>query len=664
MWDVVSKALSLLGVEGVYVLQKEGERYRVVAAGGSAAGARGLYLPRDWELREGPTNPPGPLGFSPDGTSRAGFVALGKNHALALEGTFVLSQERRELIKLWVDLLDREFRMRQSLETLLAVGRQLRNGRLPEEVVAQVLEALLRFGGWDLAMVLRRHEGTFVPWVRVGALDFALSHEEVRSLQELLKEAVGRAEAPDIPWVVQDVQAILPYFPALGRLGVQTVAVFFLGEGTPASVFGALILASLNRFPHFSPETLLLLQIAKEGLESWLRKTWYAEGLLRAFARVMEVLDCETHGHMERVSRLAVALGRVVGVKDLHGLYVGAYLHDLGKLFLPQELLQKNGPLLTQEWIQVKTHPEAGYEVLSSIPFLSPTALNVVLHHHEHWDGTGYPRGLRGEAIPLEARVFAVVDVWDALISRRPYKPAWACLVNCLVPRRGREKGEKNPKAVGDELQKRPRHGRPRLPLPKVPPTQPRLHPPKHPLHHPAKPVHLGVPPLPRPHPRLLPGLAPAPKPDHRPHPRLPQNPPHLLPVKPRVRQKPPSGRRKPPQHLPPKPGVRGVALPHHSTPGPQEPPLPIPPHQGQKPRVPPHPPHLLPPTKAEKPVLAPVGQPRGVHEVEGGKAPPGVPAPRPKPLRLPARTPGRDGPPVPGKASPGGPQGVWGPGA
>lgn len=179
-----------------------------------------------------------------------------------------------------------------------------------------------------------------------------------------------------------------------------------------------------------------------------------------------------------------------------------------------------------------------------------------------------------GLIVPVETSVKGTQALSVAVDVSLEYKRTlvnlgWACLVNCLVPRRGREKGEKNPKAVGDELQKRPRHGRPRLPLPKVPPTQPRLHPPKHPLHHPAKPVHLGVPPLPRPHPRFLPGLAPAPKPDHRPHPRLPQNPPHLLPVKPRVRQKPPPGRRKPPQHLPPKPGVRGVALPHHSTPGP-----------------------------------------------------------------------------------------------
>jgi len=139
--------------------------------------------------------------------------------------------------------------------------------------------------------------------------------------------------------------------------------------------------------------------------------------------------------------------------------------------------------------------------------------------------------------------------------------PVGACLVNRLVPRGRRQKGEKDPKAVGDELQKRPRHGRPRLPLPKVGPAQPCLHPPKHPLHHPAKPVHLGVPPLPRPYPRLLPGLAPAPKPDHRPKTLPPQRLPHLLPVIPRVRQKLSPSRGKPPQGLPPKLGVRGVTL-------------------------------------------------------------------------------------------------------
>jgi hypothetical protein len=216
-----------------------------------------------------------------------------------------------------------------------------------------------------------------------------------------------------------------------------------------------------------------------------------------------------------------------------------------------------------------------------------------------------------------------------------------------FVPRGRRKKGEKDPKAVGDELQKRPHHGRPRLPLPKVGPAQPCLHPPKHPLHHPAKPVHLGVPPLSRPYPRLHPGFAPAPKPDHRPKTLPPQRLPHLFPVKPRVRQKPSPSRGKPPQGLPPKLGVRGVTSPRHPTPGQEQPPFPLPPHQSQKPRVPPDPPHLFSPTEAEKPVLPPVGQPRGVHQVKGGQG-----LPQGYPLR-------RGGPPALGKASPGGPPGA-----
>ncbi|RPJ50722.1 MAG: HD-GYP domain-containing protein, partial [Chloroflexi bacterium] len=98
--------------------------------------------------------------------------------------------------------------------------------------------------------------------------------------------------------------------------------------------------------------------------------------------------------------------------------------HDIGKMAVPDSVLYKTGPLNSAEWATMRKHPTEGYRVLSGIEYLRP-ALDVVYNHHEKWDGSGYPRGLNGEEIPLSARIFAVVDVWDALTNDRPYRPAW-----------------------------------------------------------------------------------------------------------------------------------------------------------------------------------------------------------------------------------------------
>ena len=102
----------------------------------------------------------------------------------------------------------------------------------------------------------------------------------------------------------------------------------------------------------------------------------------------------------------------------------GALLHDIGKMGVPDAILLKPGPLTDQEWVLMRQHPRLAYEMLSPIDFLRP-ALDIPNAHHERWDGTGYPRRLKGEDIPLSARLFAIVDVWDALCSDRPYRRAW-----------------------------------------------------------------------------------------------------------------------------------------------------------------------------------------------------------------------------------------------
>jgi len=102
----------------------------------------------------------------------------------------------------------------------------------------------------------------------------------------------------------------------------------------------------------------------------------------------------------------------------------GALLHDIGKMGIPDSILLKPGPLTPDEWDVMRKHPEYAYKLLVSIPFLRP-ALEIPYCHHEKWNGSGYPQGLRGEQIPLAARIFALIDVWDALLSNRPYRPAW-----------------------------------------------------------------------------------------------------------------------------------------------------------------------------------------------------------------------------------------------
>ena len=151
------------------------------------------------------------------------------------------------------------------------------------------------------------------------------------------------------------------------------------------------------------------------------------ENSLLALGVGMESRDLETLGHTERVVRYAEEIGRALGLRGqkLDSLRQGAYLHDLGKMSIPDAVLLKPGKLTEEEFNVMKTHAALGWELAKKIPGLDTDALAVIRHHHERWDGKGYPDGLAARAIPLPARIFALCDVYDALTSERPYKKAW-----------------------------------------------------------------------------------------------------------------------------------------------------------------------------------------------------------------------------------------------
>jgi PAS domain S-box-containing protein len=166
-----------------------------------------------------------------------------------------------------------------------------------------------------------------------------------------------------------------------------------------------------------------LTELKRQNLELALAYDVTLEG----WSKALDLRDKETEGHSLRVTEMTIRLARAMGLsnEELASIRQGALLHDVGKLGIPDNILLKEGQLTDEERVIMCKHPTYAYEWLSTIAYLRP-ALDIPYCHHEKWDGSGYPRGLQGDAIPLAARLFAVVDVYDALTSDRPYRQAWA----------------------------------------------------------------------------------------------------------------------------------------------------------------------------------------------------------------------------------------------
>ena len=167
----------------------------------------------------------------------------------------------------------------------------------------------------------------------------------------------------------------------------------------------------------------LVSDLQKSNMELFLAYDATIEG----WSHAMDLRDKETEGHTQRVTGLTLELARQMGVSEPEIVQIrrGALLHDIGKLGVPDIILLKSDMLTDEEWEVMRKHPQFAYEMLAGIDYLKD-ALDIPLCHHERWDGKGYPRGLKGEEIPLAARIFAVVDVWDAITTDRPYRLGWS----------------------------------------------------------------------------------------------------------------------------------------------------------------------------------------------------------------------------------------------
>ena len=216
--------------------------------------------------------------------------------------------------------------------------------------------------------------------------------------------------------------------PGLTAALLSSIEYGFISYYQTGAITDAFILAGL-----FAVSAIIIGTLVKHRETALVARAYMADELektsaatLIALSRALDARDQDTEGHSERVATLTVEIGQEIGMEetDLRSMRMAALLHDIGKIGVPDAILRKPGALDEQEWALIRKHPQIGYDILQNIPFLNP-ALDAILHHHEKFNGKGYPTGLQGETISLSARILAVVDVYDALTSNRPYRPAF-----------------------------------------------------------------------------------------------------------------------------------------------------------------------------------------------------------------------------------------------
>lgn len=204
-----------------------------------------------------------------------------------------------------------------------------------------------------------------------------------------------------------------------------TLSPVFDADGTLTHFVG--VQTDITRRKQAEEEILHANGLLEQKVQERTRELEHAyDATLEGWVKALDIRDHETQGHTQRVMQMALRLAHALGMNEEEKLQIrrGALLHDIGKIGIPDDVLLKPGKLDDEEWDIMKRHAVYAYEWLLPIEYLNP-ALAIPHYHHEKWDGTGYPCGLKGEEIPLAARLFALVDVWDALSSDRPYRRAW-----------------------------------------------------------------------------------------------------------------------------------------------------------------------------------------------------------------------------------------------
>ncbi len=292
-----------------------------------------------------------------------------------------------------------------------------------EPAVFESLEALLAAEGYNLQFARNGSEGVSLAtslFPDVILLDLMMPGMDGFEVCHLLRSQDRLAEVPILMITAFDDRE-------MKLKGLNAGADDFLSKPIDRLELRARLrtIIRLDRYRKLNLERARL-ESALKALETSHGKLQQAyDETIYGWSRAMDLRDRETEGHSQRVTEMSLELAQEMGVDEAAQVNIrrGSLLHDMGKLGIPDAILHKPDVLTPEEWEIMKKHPTYAYEMLKDIEYLRP-AIEIPYCHHEKWNGTGYPRGLKGDEIPQSARIFMIADVWDAIISNRPYRPA------------------------------------------------------------------------------------------------------------------------------------------------------------------------------------------------------------------------------------------------
>ncbi len=338
-----------------------------------------------------------------------------------------LTQAVRNLEQLGKDARERFKLQKQRIDALAGVGSVINSSLGRERVLNEVMDTLIVLMNAERGfLMLKEESGDFQVQIardknhnNVNKEEFAISKSIVRQVLDK-GEAVLTTNAKEDPRFEQQASVaafnLLSILCAPLKVKDDLIGVIYVDNRAQKGTFHTDELELISAFANQAAVAIDNASLIEELQIAY-------QATLEGWVRALDLRDKETEGHTKRVTALTGELARKMGVEADNLIHIerGALLHDIGKMAIPDGILLKPAALTPEERSLIQKHPIYAFEMLSPIKFLH-RALEIPYCHHEKWDGSGYPRGLKGDTIPLSARIFAVVDVWDALVSDRPYR--------------------------------------------------------------------------------------------------------------------------------------------------------------------------------------------------------------------------------------------------